>query len=205
MAANLFQKAKEKGVKKVAEKHEVVSLDPSFETSLSRMNEIDQTLAALKSEREILDAEVREASKQKMIGLYNEKKSFPGTLKVLAGNMMLQFITMDKYIKIDQERASELSERYGNQIISEETVYSFNPDLLEKYSQVLSDLILNSKKIEEADKARLIESTTSIGITKGTVKNLRNEDYAKFNLSSVIEDIKPIFAIKSIQSVNEVK
>jgi len=205
MAANLFQKAKENGVKKVAEKHEVVSLDPSFETSLSRMNEIDQTLAALKSEREILDAEVREASKQKMIGLYNEKKSFPGTLKVLAGNMMLQFITMDKYIKIDQERASELSERYGNQIISEETVYSFNPDLLEKYSQVLSDLILNSKKIEEADKARLIESTTSIGITKGTVKNLRNEDYAKFNLSSVIEDIKPIFAIKSIQSVNEVK
>ena len=193
---NLFIKSKEKAVTTTVEKHEIVNIDKSFEPNISRMIEIDTELAALEAEKAALDIEVRDKAKEEMIKLYDKKGSFPGTLKVVAGLESFLFITADKYIKIDEDGANVLSKKYGDSIVTESSLFTLNPAMVEKYAQVLSDMILSSKKISAEDKEKLIECKTSWTVTKGTISNLRNAIFAKFNLSNIIEDIRPIFSVK---------
>lgn len=195
--ANIFDKAKSKGTSKKAENHEVVIL-PKLEKSLSRMEEINKKIAELEAEKAILDTEVRDAGKESMIKLYNGKKRFPGTLKIEAGQMSYQFITSDRYKKIDEERFDELSEKYGEEIVEENTTYSFNTKILLKHMDHISKLLMGSKELSDEDKDNLLESDTSYVVKKGTIKDLflitKDED-----VSEIIEDIQPIFSIKSIK------
>jgi hypothetical protein len=197
--ANLFDKSKAKATTKKAEKHEIVNISKEFGDSLARISKIDMELASLEAERVTLDSEVREEAKEAMAKLYQSKNSFPGTIKVLAGSHSFMFITSDKYIKIDEERGKELRKIYGNDCVSDTTVFTLNSALVEKYSDELSNLIMSSKKITEEDKEKLIESNTTWAIAKGTVNNLRTGKFAKRTISEIIEDIKPIFSIKSIK------
>lgn len=193
---NLFTKSKEKAVTAKVEKHEIVNIDKTFEFNLIRMIEIDAEMASLESEKSTLDYEVREKAKEEMIKLYDKKGSFPGTIKIVAGSESFLFITSDKYTKIDEEDAKTLSKKYGESIVNETNVFTLNPEMVEKYSKVLSDMILSSKKISNEDKDKLIECKTCWTIAKGTINNLRNAIFAKFNLSNLIKDIRPIFQVK---------
>jgi hypothetical protein len=59
-------------------------------------------------------------------------------------------------------------------------------------------MILNSKKITPEDKIKIIEPpVTTWSIAKGTIEKLRSVNFAKFNLSEIIEDIRPIFSVKA--------
>jgi len=197
--ANLFDKSKAKATTEKVDKHEVVSIAETFEKDLTRMNVIDTKIAELNAERMTLDAGVREAGKDAMMNLYVSKNAFPGTLKVVAGKRSFQFITSDKYTKIDEDRAKELAKLYGSEVVDEKTVFSLNAALVIKHSQEISDLIMKSKKINADDKEKLIESKTTWTVSKGIVQKLRNTIFAKFKLNQIIEDLRPIFAIKAIK------
>jgi hypothetical protein len=197
--ANLFAKSKATAAVKKADKHEVVAISKIYEKDLVRMSEIDVKMAELEAERATLDAGVREEAKTAMMKLYASKNTFPGTLKVEAGVKSFLFITSDKYIKIDEARATELTSTYGSEVVTEKTVFTLNTELVEKYEDVLSDLIMNSKKITADDKEKLIESTTTWTVAKGMIEKLRTVTFAKFNITTLIEDLKPIFSVKAIK------
>ena len=200
--ANLFDKSKVTTTIKKVEKHEVVTIAKTYEKDLVRMVEIDAKLAELaelEAERATLDSGIREEAKTAMMKLYATKNAFPGTLKVIAGKKSFMFITSDKYIKIDEDRAKELKRTYGKDVVTETTVFILNSILVAKYAQVLSDLIMGSKKISADDKEKLIESTTTWTVAKGMIEKLRNATFARFNINQLIEDIKPIFSVKAIK------
>ena len=199
--ANLFDKAKVNGVKKAIEKHEVVNVE-GLEKDLKRMIELDAKIKALQAEHVILHSGIREKGVKVFIETYNNKKSFPGTLKITSGNMNFQFIPKDAYLKIDEDRSKELIKKYGKEVIAETSNFTFNNILVQKYSDVLSDLIVNCEKISDVDKENLVESETKFSVAKGMIKNLKNEVFAKFKLNKLIEDIQPICDIKSIK-INE--
>lgn len=195
--ANLFDKAKKTGSKKVAEKHEIVEM-PNLEASLSKMADINSKLAELEAEKAMIDDEIRTAGKEAMIKLFNAKKSFPGTLKIVAGKMSYMFITSDKYKTIDEERFNELSKTYGKDIVTETTVYSFNTAVLIKHMDHISELLMSSKKLSEEDKNNLLESQTTYSVVKGAIKDLFKFKGVK-KVDTIIEDIQPIFSIKSVK------
>ena len=58
-------------------------------------------------------------------------------------------------------------------------------------------LLWEVKKIKTDDKEELIQSKTDWSVTKGTIEKLRNVEFVKFNLTTIIEDIRPIFSIKA--------
>jgi len=195
--ANLFAAAKENGSTKAkVEKHEVVGM-PQFEKTLAQLEDIDAKMAELTAKRAILDEEIREAGKDAMINLYEKKGVFPGTLKIVAGERSFQFITSDRYLKVDKDRYAELVEMFGQEIAEEKTRFFFNNAILEKYQDVISDMILKNKKIADEDKAKLIESETTYTVKKGTINNLSNiaRKY-KANVQRMIEEVKPIFSVK---------
>jgi hypothetical protein len=195
--ANLFAAAKENGsTKSKIEKHEIVEM-PQFAKTLKQLEDIDTKIAELAATRETLDSEIREAGKGAMIDLFEKKGFFPGTLKIVAGERSFQFITSDKYLKVDKDRYAELVEMFGQEVAEEKTRFFFNNVILEKYQDVISEMILKNKKIADEDKAKLIESETTYTVKKGTINNLATlARKTKSNVQKMIEEIRPIFSVK---------
>ncbi len=141
---NLFETAKKKTAKAKKDNHIVVEL-PKLEELMQKMAAINLKLAEMEADYAILDSKVREESKEAMINLYNKTKKFPGTLKIKAGTMILQFITSDRYKSIDEERAEELIETYGEEIVTDETKYSFPVSFPSLISLIQPDVNSSSK------------------------------------------------------------
>lgn len=198
---NLFDNAAKKPVAKKATAKATISL-PTLEADLERMEEINTKMAELKAEKDGLDYNVRSTAKEAFEAAYEAESVFPGTMVVEAGKMTFQFIGMDKYIKIDEDRASELEAKYGENVVTEDTTYSFNNALLKKYKNVISDALMNNEKIEDDDKSSLIVATTAWSVAKGTIKNFRNTlfGFASHKVSELVEDINPIFMVRGVKS-----
>jgi len=199
MKTNIFETAKKVNSKK-SEKHEIVEL-PHLEDSLSKLMEINAKIAELEAEKSILDNEIREAGKESLIDVYNKKRKFPGTLKIIAGKLSFLFITSDKYKKIDEERYDELSSKYGENIVEEETVFSFNTAILMKHMQHISDILMSSKKLTDEEKENLIVRETYYSVKKGAINDLFSFKNVN-DVAEIIEDIQPIFSVKSV-NINE--
>jgi len=194
---NLFETAKEKTSK--VEKHEVVNL-PELEQPLSRMAELNEKLAELEAEKAILDSQIRESGKQAMIDLYNQTQKFPGTLKVVAGTMQYQFITSDRYKKIDADGFSLLTEQYGEELVEKTTTFAFNTEVLMKHMEHISELLMSSKELSDQEKENLLVAETSYTVKKGVIKSLF--DFVKGSVSDIIENIQPVFSVKSVQKIS---
>jgi len=193
--ATLFDKTKQKGVTKKAETHEVVIL-PELENDIQKIVNLKAQIAELEATLTIADSTIREAGKDAMVKLYKEKKRFPGTLKVVAGKGSYQFITSDRYIKIDEERHNELAQQYGPELVEENTVYSFNTEILENHMEHISDLLMSSEILSEREKEDLLNAVTSYTVKKGTIKDLAN---ITDDIEGIITDIQPVFSVKSVQ------
>jgi len=193
--ATLFDKTKQKGVTKKAETHEVVIL-PELENDIQKIVNLKAQIAELEATLTIADSTIREAGKDAMVKLYKEKKRFPGTLKVVAGKGSYQFITSDRYIKIDEERHNELAQQYGPELVEENTVYSFNTEILENHMEHISDLLMSSEILSEREKEDLLNAVTSYTVKKGTIKDLAN---ITDDIEGIVTDIQPVFSVKSVQ------
>lgn len=197
---NLFDK---KTAKKPSKTKDKVIVDIPYEAEMKKMAKLDEKIASLTAQRQVLDSEVREACKVKMMATYDTKKSFPGTLTVQAGGMELTFITADRYKTIDEDRAQELTDKYGDHLVTETTKFSFNTKILMKNMDAINKMIVKSKDISDSDKEDLIEASTSWSVAKGTIKDLKNETYAKHDLTEIIDDIKPVFSVKALGEIEK--
>ena len=103
----------------------------------------------------------------------------------------------DKYITINEDRATELQEAYGEDIVEEKTTFAFDNDMIEKYGEVLSRLIEESAEISERDKEKIIKAVTTYSVAKGTIDN-----FAKLgNVSEMIDATKPVVALKNVEVI----
>jgi len=195
---NIFDKAKKAEPKK-EETHEIVSI-PEIERHLEQIAGINVKLAELEAEKALLDSEIRDAGKEAMVDLYNKKKTFPGTLKIVAGKMSFQFITSDRYKMVDRERFDVLAALYGRGIVDEENVYSFNTAILTKHMDHISEILMSSPKLTAEEKENLLNCETVLSVKKGTIKNLFALDNVE-NVGSVVDDIQPVFSVKSVQKI----
>lgn len=201
---NLFNEAKK--ATPVASKKEHVEHtieNQEFHQNILRLVDVNEQLTTLDAEAKMLTAEIKGVAVKEFIRVYNDTKKFPGTF-ILRGTGLkaksagsLMFVPQDRYIKIDEERATELKKDYGAKIVTEETVYTMDSALVEKYGKVISDLILKSKDISSEDKLKLIKAETSYSVSKGTI-----QEAMSFNkkLVQVIEDVKPVFMMRNVKA-----
>ena len=201
---NLFATAKEKAPVTSAKKgHEEYTINEvDFHNDIIRLTAVNQQLDELDAESKMLNANIKGRAVTEYLKVYKQNKKFPETVvfrgtgveKVAAGSFM--FMAQDRYIKIDQERAEELQKEYGKAIVTEDTVYTMDSKLIEKYGKVISDLILNSKDISDDDKLKLIKAETSYAVSKGTIKEALN---LKKELEQVVEDVRPVFMMRNVK------
>jgi hypothetical protein len=132
-------------------------------------------------------------------------------------NVVVQFISIDQYAKVDTTKAATLKEKYGDDVVTSKKVYSFNPELLTKYQAILGKLIATSPDIAQEDKAKLIQCDIDYSVKAGVIDDIydlvdaanalvdeRNKEVKKtaekepyITLEEAIDDFAPTFQLKN--------
>ena len=172
---------------------------PGISQKLKRVTEIREVMADMEAEGKMLEGQVKEIGKEKFLGLYAKDKVNPGSF-ILEGEQggRMMCIVMDKYLSIDSDRADELKQNFGQDTVTTTVEYSFEASLLEKYEEVLSELISNCPLITEEDKANLIVAKPKFSVAKGMIQRLgaiagnRPE-----RMGAIMNCIQPVIQLKN--------
>jgi hypothetical protein len=164
---------------------------PLLADKVKRYAELKQAIDTATGELKMIEGDIKNVGKDLFMKEYRQVKSTPDNFKIQdeTGSTCM-FIVMDKYTSVDEVKAGILSQFEG--LLSENVVYKFNAELVEKYGAVLSELILNCPDIEEEDKSNLISGEKTFAVTKGSIDRLLQYDSPE----AVFELINPIVALK---------
>jgi hypothetical protein len=204
--ANLFKKAASKSSaepkKAKDEKVRIKIEDPSFFDKVQKLEQLNDVLKSTKAKSDMISDELRDLGRDEWSKLYEKMGKNPGSVMLEHVNdsddtAQFQFIPTDGYIKISADRAEELRETYGEEVVEEKTTFGFDSTMIEKYGEILSRLIEESTEIAEKDKEKIITATTAFSVAKGTIDNLSKLGDVK----EVMEAVKPIVALKNIEVV----
>lgn len=205
MTNNLFSKAKKlepKVKKSIDEKIRLTVEDSSFFDKVEKLSEFNDQIKYLKSKVDLFSDQIRDIAKKEWINHYDKTNMNPGTVIVehIRDNDVAQvmFVPSDKYITIDEVKADELREQYGEEIVEEETTFSFDSKMIEKYGEIISTLIENCDDIDKDDKDKIVKATTKFSVSKGTINKIKEYDN---NVELMIENIKPVFSLKSVEII----
>jgi hypothetical protein len=204
--ANLFAKAKKsapaKTTKAKDEKVRIKIEDTSFFDKIEKLEVLQDQMKVAKAKADMISDELRDLGKTEWAKLYDQTGKNPGSVMLEHVNesddvAQLMFVPSDKYITITPERAEELQETYGEEIVEEETTFSFDSTMIEKYGEILSRLIEESDEIKEGDKEKIIKATTKYSVAKGTIDKFTT--YGDVN--EVMEAVKPVVALKNVEVI----
>jgi hypothetical protein len=202
--ANLFAKAAKSAPKKAKGKDEKVRIrvkDASFFDKVSKLEALNDQMKSAKAKADMLADEIKEVSKSEWANLYDKTGKNPGSVMIEAvsgeDTAQVMFLPTDKYITITEDRADELRDAYGDEIVEEKTTFSFDNEMIEKYGEILSALIENSDDIDEDDKERIIKAVTVFSVAKGTIDKLKTYG----DVTEVMESVRPVVALKNVEVI----
>ena len=202
--ANLFNKAKTTAPKTAAKKDDKVRInlnDPDFFTKVYKLEILQDRMKSDKAQADMLADEIKDHSKEEWVRLYEKTGKNPGSIFVESivneQTAQVMFVPSDKYITVNADKADVLIEKYGQDIIEEKTTFSFDNDMIEKYGEVLSNLIMSCDDISDSDKEKIIKASTAYSISKGTI------DKMKFfgPIGEIMEEVKPVVSLKNVEVV----
>ena len=200
---SLFTKAKTAAPKKVtAGKDEKVRIkieDPSFFNKVEKLEQLLDSQKRDKAKSDMLNDELKDLARDKWAELYEKMGKNPDSVMLeyvkedTDDTAQFMFIPTDKYITITPARAEELQDLYGETIVEEKTVFSFDNAMIEKYGEIISRMIVESDEISEKDKEKIIRASTTYSITKGTIDNFTKLG----SVTELFEMTKPVVSIKN--------
>jgi hypothetical protein len=202
---NLFVKAKKsapaKTTKSKDEKVRLVVEDPTFFSKVEKLEALNDQMKAAKAKADMISDELRDVAKTEWLNQYERTNKNPESVMICQSQdddtAQFMFIPMDKYITITADRAEELQETFGEEIVEEETTFSFDSAMIEKYGEILSRLIEESDEIKDADKEKIIKATTKYSVAKGTI-----DKFATYgDVVEVMEAVKPVVSLKNVEII----
>jgi hypothetical protein len=192
---NIFDSAKGKPKPSSSAKDKPTVEVDGIEAQLNELQNLKTQIANLETELDVVTDEIKTIAKEKFVELYLENGRNPNTFLLKDGSGCVMVIPTDKYISIkDEDRANQLIETYGEDIVTIDEKYYFNPEVLERNMKAIEKLIRDAKSISDADKQNLLIREVKYSVTKGTIDELY--DYGEA-MEAVINDIQPIITLKN--------
>lgn len=194
-AANLFATAKQNAPEKKSAKKEKESVQvKGLAKSLARYDELKEAIKNSEAEMEVLAGTIKQVGKEKFLELYETRNRKPESFHLADGDHKVLYIVQDAY---KGDRSGMSAEKIAlfedfDDVLETNTTYSFNPDVLNRVGDKISQIIMGSKLISDEDKANLIVATSKTTIKKGTIEKLMEYD----NPTMMFELIEPIVALK---------
>jgi hypothetical protein len=173
---------------------EVVYID-GLESKLLELEFLKAQVKDLTAQEKAVNDEIKDISREKFVELYKANKENPNTFLIKDGQGCVMVIPTDSYKKIeDKDRANQLIEEYGEDVITIDEKYYFNPKVLERNMAAVEKLIMDAKTISDDDKRNLLLPDIKYSITKGYIDKL--SQYGS-KMQTVIDDIQPTIALKN--------
>lgn len=210
MPANLFQKAKKSAAAKTSkakeEKLRIKVKDSEFFDKIERLETLQDNMKRDKAAADILNDEIKEIAKTEWSKVFDKTAKNPGSVMLESrrdGDIaQLMIVPSDKYLSINEDRAEYLVETYGEDAVEEKTSFSFDNEMVDKYGEVLSQLIMDCDDIDEDDKDLIIKATRSYSVKKGSIDKFKEfADEADVKVIDVVEEFKPVVALKNVEVI----
>jgi len=203
--SNLFQKAKQSApAKTTSAKDKKIRLqvqDTTFFNKVSKLEQLNDRMKSDKAAADMISDELRDLAKTEWANHYDKIGKNPESVMICqeyAGDTaQFMFVPTDKYITVTETRAEELREMYGQEIVEEETTFSFDSAMIDKYGEILSKMIMESDEIKESDKEKIIKATTKYAVAKGTIDKMNKYG----DVIEVMENVRPVVALKNIEVI----
>ena len=199
---NLFAKAKVKAAKVAEKKNDKLNITingSEFDNNLVQIAKLQEQIDLLEAQLAIAQGYVKEVGIQAFVDTYTKTGGYPGSIILSSDSQAsVMFVPMDKYIKCDESRFNDLKDTYGDDVVTEKTEFVLNPVLVDKYGEVLSNLIENSDDISDDDKSELIQAKVAYSVSKGSIEKAFT--WGKGKVFDFIRDIQPIFAMKGAKT-----
>jgi len=203
--ANLFAKAKSTAATKTTEKKDskvrIKVDDVTFFEKVQTLETLQENMKRDKAKADMISDEIKDLGKEKWAELYEKSGRNPGSVmieSIVSGDTaQVMFVPSDKYISLTQEKADILREEFGDNIVEEKTTFAFDNDMIEKYGEILSNLIEGCDEISDEDKGKIIKAVTVFSVAKGTIDVMKN--YGQ--VSDVMEQVKPVIALKNVEVI----
>lgn len=210
MATNLFAKAKKtaapKETKAKEQKLRITVKDEDFFDKVERLEKLQENMKRDKAAADILNDELKEIAVSEWSKVYDKTSKNPGSVMLEARQgvdiSQLMFVPSDRYLTINEDRATALIETYGEDAVEEKTSFSFDSEMVDKYGEVLSELISNCEDIDEDDKERIIKATRSFSVKKGAIDKFKEfATEVDVKVLDIVEEFKPVVALKNVEVV----
>ena len=144
-----------------------------IEGDISLYEELKAIMKNAKAESDLIGGRIKEVGSQKWLELYEESRTNPNSIDLIDGDEVIMLQVKDAYKKVEPEKKAILQENYPD-LLETTIVYTLDPTLLDKYGEVITNLINNSKDIEEKDKENLIKGESTTIIKKGSIDKILN-------------------------------
>jgi len=161
-----------------------------IESDISRYDELKAIMKNAKAESDLIGGRIKEVGFQKWLELYEQNRTNPNSIDLIDGDENIMLQVKDSYKKVEPEKRAILQENYPD-LLETTIVYTIDTTLLDKYGEVLTNLINNSKDIEEKDKDKLVKGESTTTIKSGSVDKLLNYP----NPEEVFTLIEPVMAL----------
>lgn len=219
MAGNLLKKAKAaasttdtKSSKDKKTRIRVNNVDhQGMYQKIKRQAFIKAEMAKLKTESELNDDEIKEMGIHYWSERFQKNGINPDSVMIemkerdnddASDTVQYMLNVKDQYIKIDEASAIQLKADFGDEVVTETDTYEFNPDLVEEYGEIISELIESCDRIPNDVKERIFVAKTKREITKGTIDKFAILAKAKnLSVEQVVSIFKPIVATRSNEHI----
>jgi len=167
-----------------------------FSEKLKRFVKLKSEIKNRTSELKSIEGDIKSTSLDEYVKLYKDMKRNPESIKVQSENGdKVLFVVMKKYSgAVDEERATELREKYGETFVAEKSELIMNNDLLNKYGDQLEELIMGADFMTEDEKEELFVDKVTYTIKSDAI----NEAFTVANgdVEELISDINPVLMLK---------
>ena len=203
--ADLFAKAKSTAATKTTDKKDskvrINVDDVTFFEKIQTLESLQDRMKSDKAKADMISDEIKDLGKEKWSEMYQKTGRNPGSVmlesRVAGDTAQVMFVPSDKYISLTGEKAEALREEFGEEIVEEKTTFAFDNDMIEKYGEILSNLIEGCDEISDEDKGKIIKAVTVFSVAKGTIDVMKN--YGQ--VSDVMEQVKPVIALKNVEVI----
>lgn len=167
-----------------------------FAVKLKKFNTLKDEIKDKTAEQKSLEGDIKSTCLDEYKKLYHNMKRNPESIKVESDKGdKIMFIVVKKYTgSVDEERATELREKYGETFVEEKSEMIMNNDLLNKYSDKLEALIMSADFMSDEEKEELFVQKVTYNIKSDAI----DEAYTVGNgdVDGLMSDVCPVLMVK---------
>jgi hypothetical protein len=167
-----------------------------FAEKLKKFNSLKEEIKDKTAEQKSIEGDIKSTCLDEYKKLYVAMKRNPESIKVESekGDKIM-FMVVKKYTgAVDEERATELREKYGETFVEEKSELIMSNDLLNKYSDQLEALIMSADFMTEDEKESLFVQKVTYSITANAIDEAFT--CGKGDVDGLISDISPVLMLK---------